>query len=471
MQSSPNRRLPPAVAIPVGILLTLTACSLGPAYERPQTPVPDAWRGTSASEGASWPSADWWHSFGSNELDAYIRQAKEANNDIAAAVARVRQADAQVTIAGAALLPALAANVTALTERQQATGGLYSDFHQVSPQLTASYMIDFWGKNRAAQSAAIATATASRRDQATVELTVMTSVALTYFSSLELQDRLTVAQGNVAAAETTLKGLRLQLTAGIATALDVAQQETTVATLSAAIPPLRQQLQQTIDALSILLGRPPESVNVSAAKLSDLTVPVVRPGLPSELLERRPDVAEAEAQLMAANANIVVARAALFPSIELTASGGFASSSLSTLLHSSSHVYSAAASLTQPIFQGGALRAQVEFARARRDELVANYRKTILSAFANVEDALVAVQQSAEQVSRQETAVAKAQRAYRISQAQLHAGTVSILTVLSTETALFSAQDLLIQAELAQMQSLVNLFGALGGGWREEPSQ
>jgi multidrug efflux system outer membrane protein len=455
----------------LAILGTLAACSLGPQYERPETSMPTAWRGTSSSEAASWPSADWWRGFGSTELDGYQKQARDANNDIAAAVARVRQADALATVAGAALLPTIGASLTALTERQQAANGAYSDFHQVSPQLTASYLVDFWGKNRAAQSAAIATATASRRDQATVELTVMTSVALTYFASLALQERVAVAEGNVAAAETTLRGLRLQLAAGVATALDVAQQETTVSTLSAAIPPLRQQLQQTSDALAILIGQPPQSVNIAAANLADLSVPVVRPGLPSELLERRPDIAEAEAQLIAANANIVVARASLFPSIELTASGGFASSSLSTLLHSSSRVYSATAGLTQPIFEGGALRAQVEFAQARRDELVANYRKAILAALGNVEDALAAVQQSTEQVTRQATAVAKAQRAYRIAQAQLHAGTVSILTVLNTETALFSAQDALIQAKLAQVQSLVNLFGALGGGWREEPGR
>jgi multidrug efflux system outer membrane protein len=434
--------------------------------------MPAAWRGSSDSEAASWPSVDWWRGFGSSELDAYITQARGANNDIAAAVARVRQADALAIIAGAQLLPTVGASVTAVTERTQATrGGGFTDFHQISPQLTASYMIDFWGKNRAAQAAAIATATASRRDQATVELTVMTGVALTYFQSLEVRDRLAVAQGNLASAEAILRGLRLQLAAGIATALDVAQQETTVSTLSAAIPPLRQQLQQMIDALAVLTGQPPESVQVSTTVLADLSVPVVRPGLPSELLARRPDVAEAEAQLIAANANITVARAAFFPSIELTASGGFASSSLSSLLLASSGVYSAAASLSQPIFEGGALRAQLEFAQARRDELVANYRKVILSALGNVEDALVAVQQSAEQVSREETAVAKARRAHDIAQAQLHSGTVSILTVLNTETALFSAQDALIQARFAHVQSLVSLFGALGGGWREESVQ
>jgi NodT family efflux transporter outer membrane factor (OMF) lipoprotein len=460
-------RLPAALAISVA----LAGCSLGPAYQRPEAATPTAWRDSSESEAASWPSADWWRGFGSRELDAYMAQAASANNDIAAAVARVRQADAQATIAGAALLPTLAASLTTFKQRTQGARIGFSDFHQVSPQLTASYMIDFWGKNRAAQTAAIATATASRYDRATVELTVMTSVAGTYFQSLELRDRVAVAEGNLASAETTLRGLRLQLAAGIATALDVAQQETTVSTLSAAIPPLRQQLRQTIDALAILIGQPPQSVEASTTALADLSVPVVRPGLPSELLARRPDVAQAEAQLVAANANIAVARASFFPSIELTASGGFASSSLATLLNSSSHVYSVAAGLTQPIFEGGALRAQLEFTKARNEELVADYRKTVLTALGNVEDALAAVQQSTEQVSRQGTAVAKARRAHQIAQAQLRSGTVSILTVLNTETALFSAQDVMVQARFAQMQSLVSLFGALGGGWRQGAGQ
>jgi multidrug efflux system outer membrane protein len=446
----------------------LAGCSLGPAYKRPDAAPPAAWRESADSQAPTWPSADWWRGFGSPELDGYMAQARAANNDIAAAVARVRQADALATVAGAALLPAVGASATAFKERTQATSTTYSNFHQISPQVTASYMVDFWGKNRAAQTAAIATATASRRDQATVELTVMTSVALIYFQSLELRDRVVVAEGNLVSAETILKGLRLQLAAGIATALDVAQQETTVSTLSAAIPPLRQQLGQSIDALAILIGQLPESVDPSAATLADLSVPAVRPGLPSELLTRRPDVAEAEAQLVAANANIVVARASFFPNIELTASGGYASSSLARLFNSSSGVYSVAAGLTQPIFEGGALTGQLEYARARQEELVADYRKTILTAFANVEDALVAVQQSTEQLNRQATAVAKARRAHQIAQAQLHSGVVSILTVLNTETALYSAQDAVVQARLARMQALVGLFGALGGGWRQE---
>ncbi|HLX78986.1 MAG TPA: efflux transporter outer membrane subunit [Burkholderiales bacterium] len=446
----------------------LTACSLGPEYKRPDVPVPAAWRESSTADAATWPSAGWWRGFGSPELDDYIAQARRANNDLVAAVARVREADALATVAGAALLPTVALSATAIKERVQATNGAYVNFTQYSPQLTASYVIDFWGKNRAAQTAALATATASRHDQATVELTVMTSVALTYFQSLELRDRLIVAQGNLASAETILKGLRLQLAAGIATALDVAQQETTVSTLSALIPPLQQQFRQTVNALAILIGRAPESLDATNGSLADLSLPAVRPGLTSELLARRPDVAEAEDQLIAANASIAVARASFFPNIQLTASSGVASSALSTLLKSSNGVFAIAAGLAQPIFDGGALKGQYAFAQARYDELVANYRKAILSAFGNVEDALVAVEQTAEQERRQATAVARARRAHEIAQAQLRSGTVTILTVLNTETALFTAQDSLVQARFSHLQSLVGLFSALGGGWQKE---
>jgi multidrug efflux system outer membrane protein len=452
----------------VATSLLLSACNLGPEYKRPETPIPAEWHEGPASETANWPAADWWHGFGSPELDTYINQARHANYDLVAAIARVQQADALATVAGAALLPTLGLNFSALNEREQTTANTYTHFRQYSPQLSASYMLDFWGKNRAAQTAAIATATASRHDKVTVELTVVSSVALTYFQSVELRDRLVVARGNLASAEMTLRGLRLQLAAGIATALDVAQQETTVATLNAAIPPLQQQLRQSVDALAILVAQTPESLEATNTSLTDLRDPAVLPGLPSDLLARRPDVAEAEDQLVAANANIAVARAAFFPSIQLTATNGYASSTLSNLVRSSNSVYSIAAGVVQPIFDGGVLKGQYALQQARYDELAANYRKAVLTAFGNVEDSLAAVQQSAEQVQRLSIAVGKAERAHRIAQAQLHSGTVSILTVLNTETALFTAKDALIQAKFSHMQALVGLFSALGGGFQKE---
>lgn len=447
-------------------ICALCACNLGPDYHRPDISPPAAWRENATGGSAQWPAADWWRGFGSPELDTLIDEARRSNNDLAAAIARVREADALATVAGAALLPNLGLGATGLGERVQTTTSGYANFRQYSPQLTASYMLDFWGRNRAAQNAAVAGANASRHDAATVEITVMTGVALSYFQSVALRERVEVAQGNLESARTILRGLQRQREAGIATALDVAQQETTVANLAAAVPPLQQQLRQSVHALAILTGQAPESLDPPSGTLAGISLPAVRPGLPSELLARRPDVAEAEDQLVAANANIAVARASFFPSISLTASGGTASSSLATLLRSSSAVHEISANLVQPIFDGGVLKGQYAYAKARFDELAATYRKSVLAALGDVEDSLVAVQQTAEQVDREGTAVSKAQRAHDIARAQMRAGTVSILTVLNTETALYAAQDELVQARYARVQALVDLFGALGGGWQ-----
>jgi NodT family efflux transporter outer membrane factor (OMF) lipoprotein len=339
-------------------------------------------------------------------------------------------------------------------------------FNTFTAELTASYEIDFWGKNRALRDAARMAALASRYDRATVELTVMQSVASTYFQALELRDRLQVANDNVASARDTLKGLQLEAQVGTLTALDVAQQQTTVATLDAAIPPLNQQLGETLDALAILLGKQPEAVDVTAGTLGDLAEPEVVPGMPSELLARRPDVAQAEAQLIAANANIAAARAAFFPTISLTAAGGYVSPALNTLFNPVSRVFNATAGLTQPIFQGGALVGQYQLNKGRYAELLSDYHKAVISAFGNVEDALVSVQQTAEQLRREQEAVATARHAYELTQAQFHAGTINILVVLSTETALFTAQDTLVQVKYSHLNALVALFSALGGGWQ-----
>jgi outer membrane protein, multidrug efflux system len=450
------------------LFLLLNACSVGPAYKRPDIAPPSKWHESTGPDAATvWPAADWWHGFGSPQLDQFIGEAQSSNDDLAAAIARVTQADAQVRIAGAALLPSLDLGAAATRQRAQVTGLGPQVFNIFNPQLTASYELDFWGKNRALRSSAQAAAVASRYDQQTIALTVVSSVATTYFVVLELRDRVHVARQNLENGQKVLQGLRLEQTAGIATGLDVAQQETAVALLDAAIPPLLQQLRQTIDALAVLLGKTPESLDIDEGTLTALTRPPVVEGLPSQLLGRRPDVAEAEQQLIAANADITVARAALFPSIQLTGSGGYSSAALSGLISPVNQVYAFSAGLTQPIFHAGALRAQVALNNARYTELLADYHKTVISAFGNVEDALVAAQQSLEQQSRQQEAVDKAQRAFQFAQIQMQAGIVNILTVLNTENALFSAQDELVQIQFLHLQSLVDLFTALGGGWQQ----
>ncbi len=462
------------IAVSVG-LLSIYGCSVGPRYHRPAFVAPDRWQSTTTDTeqgGATpateaWPAADWWQGFGSADLNEYIAEAQASNDDLHAAVARIREADAQLRIAGATLLPSADLGAAATRERAQVSGAGVRTFNIFNPQITAAYELDFWGKNRAARDAASAAALASRFDRQTIALTVISSVATTYFQALGLRDRIRVGEENLRNGEKVLRGLRQQQMAGIVTGLDVAQQDTTVALLSAALPPLRQQYQQNVHALAVLLGRTPESIVVGEGTLTALNLPPVLDGLPSALLTRRPDIAEAEQNLIQANADVTVAKAALFPTIQLTVSGGFESAALAGLFNPANRFFTVSAGLTQPIFHGGALRGQLALNRARYDELVANYHKAVLTAFSNVEDALVAAQQTMEQTQRQQDAVDKARRAYEFSQTQMKAGIVDILTVLNTENALFSAQDELVQTQALRAQALVNLFTALGGGWQQ----
>ncbi len=456
----------PGPALAGLLCAVLAACSVGPAYHRPDITPPVAWQDTQSAP-AVWPESGWWHSFASPQLDGLIADAERYNDDLAGAIARVREADAQARIAGAALLPSLDLDAAATRERAPVTGVGVEVYNNFNPALAASYELDFWGKNRALRGAAVAAALASRFDQQTVALTVVSSVASSYFQALELRDRIQVAQENLANEQKILRGLQLEQTVGTVTGLDVAQQETAVTSLYAAIPPLVQQLQQTIYALAVLVGRTPESLDIDTGSLHDLASPPVVAGLPSGLLARRPDVAEAEQQLIAANADITVARAALFPDITLTASGGYESAALAGLIRPRNRVYLGTAGLVQPIFHAGALHAQVTYSKARYAELLSTYHKAVLTAFSNTESALVAARQTAEQQQRQQAAVTVARRAYDYSQAQMAAGTVNILTVLNTENALFSAEDALVQVEYAHLQALVGLYTALGGGWKQ----
>ncbi len=457
------------VGLPACATLALAACTVGPWYHKPDITPPESWTTASNPAAPEWPPSDWWRGFKSPDLDAFIAEAESANDDLRAAIARVEQADAQRRIALAPLLPAVGVSANASRARQPVPGSAsYQTGNDFNPLVTASYELDFWGKNRAGYVAAAATEKASRYDRMTVELTVLSGVATSYFQALELRDRVAIAEKNLANASEALRGLKLEQKAGTATALDVAQQETVVDTVNASIPPLRQQLRQSLDALAILVGSTPETVDVTHGQLDAVAQPQVRPGLPSELLTRRPDVAEAEAQLIAANANIGAARAAFFPTISLTANGGYESAALATLLTPATRVWALGAGLTQPIFQGGAVLGQYRYSQARYRELLADYHKAVISALANVEDALIAVQETSDQVSRQQQATEQARRAYRFAQAQMHAGTINVLTLLNTETTLFTAEDALAQAKYAHLQSLVSLYQALGGGWQQD---
>lgn len=465
------------LAVSTSALLLIAGCDLGPVRPDPAPEVPAAFRASMETAAAAWPAEDWWRGFRSSELDSLIDAARAQNFDIVAAVARVRQADAQVRLAGASLLPSLGANGNASWQhtglgtgsstrlRSGGGGNASADLHSYSVGLDAAYELDFWGKARASRLAAVSTAMFSRFDQRTVALTVTANVATTWFAALGLADRLAVAQNNLAGAERTLGVIRGRLAAGTASALDVAQEEALVTAERATIPALRSQLEQQVIALGILTGRPPEAITARPGTLTGLALPPVTAGLPSELLLRRPDIASAEAQLTAQNFNVKVARAAFFPSVQLTGSAGYQAAALNQLITPGGLLASLAAGLTAPIFDGGALRGQLELAKGRYDELLADYRKAVVQAFTDVDTALTAWRFATEQEALEQVAVEAARRAATIARAQMAAGTVDITTVLTSETALFNAEDTLAQVRLARFQALLGVYKALGGGW------
>lgn len=443
-------------------LLALAGCATRPDATTSGLALPAQFQ--QSRQPAQWPDPYWWRGFNSNELDRLMAAATTGAFDIASAAARVRQADAQARIAGAALLPAVSGGLD--TGRRQ-TGGGNRRTTSYDATLSASYEVDFWGLNRNNADAAAFAARASRFDAATVMLTTQASLANTYFDILSTREQLRVQTENLAAARRILTVIRAQVAAGTATGLDLAQQETLVAQQEAQIPSLRQSISQSTNALGVLLGMPPEQVTVAAGGLEQLMIPSTSPGLPSELLARRPDVLYAEAQLAAANADVAAARAALLPSVTLSASGGFSSAVLGTLLRPEAQVWSLAASLTQSIFDGGARRGQVALSEAQAEELVIAYRRAIVTALADVEDALVALRETTAQEALRQEAATLAGRAAGIAEAQLRAGTINLITLLNTQQSLFSARVSLVEARLARLQAAVGLFRALGGGWQQ----
>jgi NodT family efflux transporter outer membrane factor (OMF) lipoprotein len=440
--------------------LPLSACALKP--DPTASGLATSARFREAAPGpAAWPDPTWWRGFRAPELDRLMERATSQNLDLAAASARVRQADAALRIAGSALLPI----VTAGADASRSRTGRAQGANRYSVDLAASYELDFWGLNRNTAEAARQNAQAARYDLGTVLLTTEASVANTYFTILEAQEALRVQQANLQAARRTLAVIREQVSAGTATGLDLAQQETVVAQQEAALPPLRQSIAQNTASLATLLGLAPSELDLTGQGLGSLDIPSPAPGLPSELLARRPDVLAAEASLRGANANIAAARAALLPSVTLSAQGGFQSLVVGTLLRPEAQFYSLAASLVQTVFDGGGLRGRVELRRGEAEELLASYRLAILTALSDVESALAALRETTDQERLLREAAALAERAYSIAEGQLRGGIINLITLLNAQQTLFTARRNLTRGRLERLQAAVGLFRALGGGW------
>jgi outer membrane protein, multidrug efflux system len=452
----------------LAVLFSLAACVLDADKPDIALDIPQGYKEKHGAAEAAVPPLDWWRGFRSGELTSLMEQSQTANLDIAVAIAQIMQADAQVRIAGAPLLPTLTGNATDTASRTSAQlessgAGQYSRLYSTS--LSASYIIDFWGKNRAALNAAEETASASRYNREVVTLTTLTSVANDYFQILAAQDRLRIARRNYNDANRILFLINQQFASGVASDLNVAQQESLVEMEQATIPPLEETLRQNIVALAVLVGKVPERFTARGGGMATITIPKVTPGLPSELLNRRPDVRQAEEQLRSANYSVESARAAFFPTIQLTGQLGVESSALRSLFGPGAWFYTAAASLTQPIFDGGLLLGQLQQQKGLQVQYLQAYRKAVLSAFQNVEQALIAVEQTSAQVEIQRKVVDSSRRAFVLSEQQMNFGTVNMVTLLQVEQTLFTAEDQLAQDQLARLLAYVSLYQALGGGW------
>jgi NodT family efflux transporter outer membrane factor (OMF) lipoprotein len=454
------------------LALTLVGCATTPVPQVliPQM-VPEEFTGETGISSQAWPRPDWWLGFNSPELSDLIATARTANLDLAAAFARVLESQAQTTIARSALFPQ--SNARAQAQRssvgngQSTLGQSASTGDSFGLTLGASYDLDLWGLARSNLRAARETLKSARFAQQAVALSITANVANEYFSVLALRKRISIANENIAAINGILDIIKLKVATGKSSHLELAQEQAQAEAVKALLPILEQQEREARVALAVLLGRTPEAFDVTAADLEALQPPAISPGLPSDLLLRRPDVAQAEANLAGAHANLDAARAAFLPQFALTGSGGFASTAIEALLRSSNFAWSYGATMLQTVFDGGQLRGKKALAQATQMELIASYRGAVLNAYADVENALGQVTNSRKAEDHLKREIDAAREAFTIAQLQYRQGATDLLTILQAQQTLFSAEDQLAQTMLAHMQAVVHLFEALGGGWIE----
>ena len=454
-------------ALVLGCLLAaaLGGCSTLPRDAgAPAVAMPGGWRNAPAEAG--WPTVAWWRAFGSGELVDLLESAERNNRDLAAASHRIAQARANLRVAAASLFPAV--DATASVGRSQSNGRDAPAANSGQVALGVSYELDVWGRNRATRDAAAQALQSSGFARETARITVVTDTASAYFQLLSLNDRISVAERQLENTRELLKLLDIQYGAGAISLFELERQRNVVASQEASIPPLVQSREQTLDALAVLLGVPPQELRRPGGSLAALLLPSLAPGLPSELLTRRPDVRRAEADLLAADANLEAARAAMLPSFDLSARAGLQGATLAQIASPSALFWSIAAGMVAPIFDAGRLAGQRDAVEARRNELIEQYRQAILVSLREVEDALAALNQLALQQAAQERALQHAREAYRLAELRYRAGAQDFTTVLDAQRSLIGGEAALDPIRAARFLATVDLFKALGGDWSAE---
>jgi multidrug efflux system outer membrane protein len=454
-------------------LLSTAACTVGPNYKRPVVNVPDGYRSAPSAGGspasvASIGDQKWWDVFQDDQLRSLIATAVRQNFDVRIAAARVLQAQAQFGIVHADQFPTIDAGAGSARDRRAET--LQSAAVETSALQTgvgARWEPDFWGKFRRATEAARADLLASEWGRRAVVTSLVSQVASAYFQLRALDLDLDIATRTIASRRESLRLTEVRARGGVTSLLDVRQAEQLVFGATAEIVDLERQIDQEENFISTLMGTPPGSVPRGRSLTDQPHAPDVPVGLPSALLERRPDIAQAEQQLIAANADIGVAKADYFPQISLTGAGGAESEALSTLFTGAAGWWSIGAAIAQPIFTAGRTRSRVELARARREEAMLVYQQTIQQSLRDVSDSLVAYRKGRELREQLELLGRSADDARRLAELRYQGGATSYLEVLDSDTRLFSAEIGLAQAQLSELLALVQIYRSLGGGWQE----
>jgi multidrug efflux system outer membrane protein len=449
-------------------------CKVGPNYKRPAVQTPTEYRELRDDQQpqvqpqvASYADLPWWQVFQDPELQKLIGTALKQNYDLQLATERINAARAEVTITRSYLFPQVQGDAN-FKGGQENT--FQTRFNFLTLTVDAAFQLDFFGKLRRATEASRAQLLATEDAQKTVILTLVSDVASDYFALLQLDLQLQITKDTVKTQEDSVKLTKLRVDHGVATKLDVLQAQQVLDSANATIPDLERQIAQEENAISILLGNYPQGVPRGRTLVEQALPPEVPPGLSSTLLERRPDIREAEHFLVAANAEVGVAKAEFFPQISLTGSGGGGfgrSSAFSHLMGSQLGTWSYGAQVTQPIFTGGALRGNMRLAKSQYNLALISYRQAIQQAFGDVSNALIGYEKFHQVRLRQEESVADLQESVRLSIMRYRGGTTTYLEVLDGQRSLFSAELVLAQARGTEYQSLVNLYRALGGGWQQ----
>ena len=449
----------------------LTGCMVGPNYHRPTVQTPTAYRDLTANpqlqaQTASYADLPWWQVFQDPKLQELIRTALKQNYDLQLATERINAARAQLAVTRSSLFPQVQGS-------GNFSGGKESNFQTKYNFLTltvdAAFQVDLFGRLRRATEASRAELLATNAARQTVILTLVGDVASDYFALLELDLQLQITLGTVSNQINSVKLTTRRLQYGVATKLDVLQAQQVLDTANATVPDLERQIAQEENAISIILGNYPQDVTRGLPLIEQNLPPEIPPGLPSSIIERRPDIREAEQNLAAANAEVGVAKAEFFPQISLTGSGGGAfgrSSAFSSLMSSQLGIWSYGAQVSQPIFTGGALRGNLRLAESQYQQALIAYRQTIQRAFGDVSDALIGYEKSHQVRIRQQQSVADLQESVRLSTLRYQGGTTTYLEVLDGQRALYAAELTLAQARGNEYQSLVQVYRALGGGWQ-----